>query len=168
MSGKWLANPADIERLEARLAAVERDMTPPQSIRLLEDRIAAIERELPSVLSLATNMGAEMRRLDGQTTAVALEIARVGRRVEALRRLVRHGGSRLERVTAATATGASAMQAGDDALARLKASLAILEHRIGSEAEQARRSATGLFERIEALRRDAAPGETRDADPPPA
>ena len=147
-----------IRRLDERLAAIEGDLVSRQAIRRLDSRIATIERDLPALLAMATGLRADLRRHEQQTIQTVLAVTQGGRRIEAMRRLVRWAGVRLDRLASETERSEQVE------VAKVKASLAILEHRIEREAEQARRSATGLFERIEELRRNAASDGDRLAD----
>lgn len=155
MIWKWLVTRAEFERLEARLGAIESEITPAQSIRRLDERVATIERD---VSATTMSLRADLRRCEEQIVEIALAVARGGRRIEALRRLVRSVGLRIDDLASETARSDYVK------VAEVKASLAILEHRMERDAEQASRSATGLLERIEALRRNAPPGGDRFAD----
>lgn len=132
MIGKWLKRGAGTAELEVRVAALERDLSASQTmLKMLADRATTAERIA----------------LDAVRTLAVAE-----RRLAVLRRAMRGGGTHLRKAIDATRDSESRDRQQAIEMERLKASLAILDARIEADAEEARRSALGLFQRVETLR----------------
>lgn len=131
MTRSWLPRRPDDSRLAEQVEALERQMA--EQVDALErqsaEQVEALQRQLVEVQLVAQ-------------TAIE-RTAAADRQVRALRRMMRAGANRLDRVLAA-----SAAEAQQQELARLKAALTFMEHRIEDEAEQARRGIAGLFQQL--------------------
>lgn len=152
MIWKWFVRRSELERLEMRLVVAERDAVPPRVIHDLEKRIGAMEHGLPATQSLADDLDVELRRLDQQMAAASLAIIQATKRVDALRRIARRGEARLQQLVSQIGDGEDAITSQGRDVAKVAASIAMIEHRLDTEIEQSYRTVTGLLERIELLR----------------
>lgn len=118
----------------------------------LIDRISFVERELEQAKATIVMLADRAANAEAAAATASRASDDANKRLKVLTRAMRVGTTHLKRLLVASEGLEAGAKSRANEMERLKAALTLVENRIESEAEQARRSVIGLFQKIEGIR----------------
>lgn len=112
------------------------------------ERLAVLEHELSSARSAIAALTERLAAAEAHSAAAATMNERLDQHVRVLIRTARAGAFRLRRLSTADMENTARGKTLEKEVGRLSAALIVIENKVETEAEQIRRSVTGLLRQM--------------------